>query len=103
MAIKFTNNRPDFSQSLPGGTPNVNTKEAETEMLVKDGDTAVIGGIYSRLSSEAYNQTPFLGSIPLLGWLFKNSAESDIRAETLIFITPRIVNRRSATPAGGGL
>jgi len=103
MAIKMTNNVPDFSQQVGQGVPPVSTKEAETEMLVADGDTAVIGGIYTRNTAENYAQTPFLGSIPILGWLFKNSVESDSRSEMLVFITPRIINRRSATPRQGGL
>ena len=103
MQVKLTNNVPDFSQQVGQGVPPVTTKEAETEMLVKDGDTAVIGGIYTRNTAENFAQTPFLGSIPLLGWLFKNVSESDNRTEMLVFITPRIVNRRSATPQGGGL
>ena len=103
MAIKLTNNVPDFSQQVGIGVPPVSTKEAQTEMLVKDGDTAVIGGIFTRNTAENYQQTPFLGSIPILGWLFKSSVESDSRSEMLVFITPRIVNRRTATPAGGGL
>jgi len=103
MAIKMTNNVPDFSQQVGAGVPPVSTKEAETEMLVQDGDTAVIGGIYTRNTAENYAQTPFLGSIPILGWLFKNSVESDTRSEMLVFITPRIVNRRTATPRAGGL
>ncbi|MDP2340029.1 MAG: type IV pilus secretin PilQ [Deltaproteobacteria bacterium] len=103
MAIKLTNNVPDFSQQVGAGVPPVSTKEAETEMLVKDGDTAVIGGIYTRNTAENFAQTPFLGSIPILGWLFKNVNESDSRTEMLVFITPRIVNRRNATPQSGGL
>jgi type IV pilus assembly protein PilQ len=103
MAIKMTNNVPDFSQQVGQGVPPVSTKEAETEMLVADGDTAVIGGIYTRNTAENYAQTPFLGSIPILGWLFKSSVESDSRSEMLVFITPRIINRRSATQRQGGL
>lgn len=103
MAIRLTNNVPDFSQQVAGGVPPVSTKEAETEMLVKDGDTAVIGGIYTRNTAENFAQTPFLGSIPILGWLFKNVNESDTRTEMLVFITPRIVNRPTGTPAAGGL
>ncbi|MBM4280776.1 MAG: type IV pilus secretin PilQ [Deltaproteobacteria bacterium] len=103
MQVELTNNVPDFSQQVGQGVPPVSTKEAQTEMLVKDGDTAVIGGIYTRNTAENFGQTPFLGSIPVLGWLFKSSAESDTRTEMLVFITPRIVNRRTATPQGGGL
>ena len=101
MSIKLTNNVPDFSQDV-GSVPPVATKEAETEMLVKDGDTAVIGGIYTRNQAESFEQTPFLGSIPIIGWLFKSANESDTRTEMLVFITPRIVNRRGATQQGGG-
>jgi type IV pilus assembly protein PilQ len=103
MTINLSNNTPDFGQQVPGAPPPVQTKEAQTEMLVKDGDTAVIGGIYTRTQGETYQQTPFLGSIPILGWLFKNVSETDNRTEMLVFITPRIVNRRAATPTAGGL
>ena len=83
--------------------PSIDTKNVTTQISVNNGDTAVIGGIYTRTTGETYNQTPFLGSIPILGWLFKNVSESDNRTEMLVFITPRIINRRSATPSSGGL
>lgn len=102
MNVKISNNVPNFEQRT-NQIPAVSTKEAESEMLVKDGDTAVIGGIYTRQSGENYEQTPFLGSIPILGWLFKSYQETDNRSEMLVFLTPRIVNRRSATPTGGAL
>ncbi|OGQ13375.1 MAG: hypothetical protein A2138_13035 [Deltaproteobacteria bacterium RBG_16_71_12] len=98
MALNIQNNVPDFTQRT-GDVPAVQTKEAETEMLVPDGDTAVIGGIYTRTQGENTQQTPFLGSIPILGWLFKSYTESDNRTEMLVFITPRIVNRSAG--AGG--
>jgi type IV pilus assembly protein PilQ len=102
MDVKISNNAPNFEQRT-GTVPAVSTKEAESQMLVKDGDTAVIGGIYTRATGENYDQTPFLGSIPILGWLFKSYQETDARSEMLVFLTPRIVNRRSATPTGGAL
>ncbi len=102
MNVKITNNVPNFDQRTQN-IPAVSTKEAETEMLVRDGDTAVIGGIYTRQTSENYEQTPFLGSIPILGWLFKSYQEADSRTEMLVFLTPRIINRKNATPTGGGL
>jgi type IV pilus assembly protein PilQ len=77
------------------GLPEISTKEAETQMLVKNGDTAVIGGIYTRQYFEDYKLTPFLGSIPVIGWLFKASNTVDNRAEMLVFLSPRIVNRKS--------
>ncbi|MEM7676352.1 MAG: type IV pilus secretin PilQ, partial [Myxococcota bacterium] len=78
------------------GVPGIITKEANTEMIVRDGDTAVLGGIYRRTAQENENYIPWLGKIPVLGWLFKNRSRSDARDELLIFISPRIVNRSAA-------
>jgi type IV pilus assembly protein PilQ len=99
MEVKMSNNRPNFDQRV-GDQPSIDTKGAETELLVKDGDTAVIGGIFTRNFGENYQQTPFLGQIPLIGWLFKSYQSSDTRSEMLVFLTPRIINRRSASAGG---
>ena len=63
----------------------------------RDGDTAVIGGIYTRNTGLSYTKVPWFADIPILGWLFKNRRENDDRTELLIFITPRIVNRASTS------
>ena len=55
-----------------------------------DGDTTVIGGIFTKLESLTSNRTPFLHKIPLLGWLFKTETRNEDNSELLIFITPRI-------------
>ena len=60
-------------------------------MYVRDGETAVIGGIYERQENDSENGLPGLRNIPLLGWLFKKNATSDSKTELLIFITPRII------------
>jgi type IV pilus assembly protein PilQ len=65
-------------------------------MLVKDGDTAVIGGIYQRLEKKGMREVPFLSKIPVIGWLFKNYTALDSWSEMLIFLTPRVINRRQA-------
>jgi type IV pilus assembly protein PilQ len=78
------------------GTPGIITKEADTEMLVRDGDTAVLGGIYRRNATESKAYVPWIGQIPVLGWIFKKTNRSDTREELLIFISPRIVNRSQA-------
>ncbi|HEY1813511.1 MAG TPA: type IV pilus secretin PilQ [Kofleriaceae bacterium] len=93
MDLNITNDQPDFSQTGARGDPTIQTKTAKTSMLVNDGETAVLGGIYTRNTSLAYNKVPFLGDIPVLGWLFKKRSEIDNRSEILVFITPRIVNR----------
>lgn len=76
--------------------PSINTNQATTEILVKDGETTVIGGIYSTTKTEGETYTPFLGRIPIIGWLFKSKSVSDNKTELLIFITPRIVRDRPA-------
>ena len=101
MEIHASKNEPDFSRTGAQGDPTIQKKEAETNVLVKDGDTTVIGGIYTRNTSVTYNSIPFLGQIPVLGWLFKHKHEEDSRAELLIFITPRIVNRQQMSVASG--
>ncbi len=93
MKLKLTNNQPDFSRTGAAGDPTILKQEAETEMLVRDGDTAVIGGIYVRRTTSGQDGVPLLGRIPVIGFLFRRSNERDERAELLIFVTPRIVNR----------
>ncbi len=78
------------------GVPGIITNEAITEMIVRDGDTAVLGGIYQRQAQENKSYVPWIGQIPVLGWLFKTTTRTDSRDELLIFISPRIVNRSSA-------
>ncbi len=92
LMMNVTNNAPDFSRGGASG-PAISTKTARTNMLIKDGETMVIGGIYSRRTGASENRVPFLGSIPILGALFKNYTYNDDRAELLIFVTPRIINR----------
>jgi type IV pilus assembly protein PilQ len=81
----------DFSSPSVGGVPTIDKKQASTLLYIRDGETAVIGGIYERDESDTENGLPGLRNIPLLGWLFKKSAKSDSKTELLIFITPRIL------------
>jgi type IV pilus assembly protein PilQ len=93
MSLKVTKNEPDFVNVGARGDPSILRKEASTSMLVNDGETSVLGGIYPRNSGLAYKKVPFLGDLPVLGWLFKNRRENDDRTEILVFITPKITNR----------
>jgi type IV pilus assembly protein PilQ len=104
LSITANKNEPDFQNTGSRGDPTIIRKQAETELLIRDGDTTVIGGIYTRNSGSAYSAVPFLHKIPILGYFFRTTTESDRRTELLIFITPKIVNRaRSlAGPATGG-
>jgi type IV pilus assembly protein PilQ len=76
---------------LYGADRSFTTKEANTELLVNDGDTVVIGGIIKTTKSSGETGVPWLSKIPLLGWLFKSTEKTDDKEELLIFITPTIV------------
>ncbi|MBI1911887.1 MAG: type IV pilus secretin PilQ [Deltaproteobacteria bacterium] len=73
------------------GEPSINKKESSTEVLVKDGETTVIGGIVVTDKNESDKGIPYLKNIPGIGWLFKNKSVSDTQTELLIFITPTIL------------
>lgn len=92
MDVLVDNSSPDFGNRV-GDVPPIITERAETQILVEDGGTAVIGGIY-RLD-EAFTEVgiPGLKRIPLLGWLFKNRSVSRRNTELLIFLTPTIIER----------
>ncbi|HVG58431.1 MAG TPA: type IV pilus secretin PilQ [Hyalangium sp.] len=95
MSISAQNNQPDPANTGANGQPAIQRKEAQTQVLVKDGDTTVIGGIYVRRGSQSTDTVPFLGKIPVLGYFFRRQSERDDRQELLIFITPRILNRQT--------
>jgi type IV pilus assembly protein PilQ len=96
MHVKINRDEPDFNQTSPRGDPTILKREAETELLVMDGHTAVIGGIFTRNTGRNHDQVPFFGDIPLLGIFFQQRSSSDSRGELVIFLTPRIVNRAEA-------
>ncbi len=96
MHVKVTRDEPDFSRTSTRGDPTILKREAETHLLVDDGHTAVIGGIYTRNTGRNVDQIPFFGDIPILGVLFQRRRVRDERNELLIFLTPRIVNRAEA-------
>jgi type IV pilus assembly protein PilQ len=73
------------------GIPSIDTREVDTQVLVNNGDTIVLGGIYEQITRDEVDKVPFLGDIPLLGYLFKHTLESDEKAELLIFVTPKIL------------
>ena len=91
MRISLENAAPDYSKSV-NNIPPIDTQRAITQVLVNNGDTTVIGGIY--VSSEQTNKdgTPGLSRLPLLGWLFQRNGVNDESRELLIFITPRILS-----------
>jgi type IV pilus assembly protein PilQ len=90
LDIEISRNRPDFGSSVQG-LPTIQVKEAKTTVMVADGDTTVIGGVYTYEEAVARTYIPGLGRIPVLGWLFKRSQKRIDRTELLVFITPTIL------------
>src|SRR5688572_28098999 len=86
-------NKDQPGQLVPGGV-QINTKHVKTEVLVENGGTVVIGGIYEQNDRTDITQVPFFGDLPVIGWLFKNKATTSAKTELLVFITPRIINER---------
>jgi type IV pilus assembly protein PilQ len=90
MTVEIQNNAADFA-NLVNGIPPITTQSAKTTVMVPDGGTTVIGGIYRTEDSVTREKVPFLNQIPILGGLFKNFARTKTSRELLIFITPRII------------
>lgn len=92
MKLEVKKNEADFSHT--SGTtqvPTIDTNEVETQVLINDGDTLALGGIYKKNETSNANAVPGLGEIPILGWLFKKELSKNDTTEILVFITPRIV------------
>ena len=90
MRITVENASPDFTRQI-NNIPPIDTQRAITQLLVNNGETTVIGGIYVSREQSSQDRTPGLYRLPLLGWLFKRDQITDESRELLIFITPRII------------
>lgn len=73
------------------GEPSINTRSIETQVLVNNGETVVLGGVYEQDTIRSEGSVPFVSDIPLIGWLFKSKENKDLRQELLIFVTPKIL------------
>ena len=96
MEVKVTKDAPDFSvASSTGGIPAISKNEVNAKVLVADGETIVIGGVYSNTQSKSVDKVPFLGDLPFIGRVFKRDLVQDRKAELLVFLTPRIMNNQA--------
>jgi len=100
MTVLVENNSRGQVVAIGGGgfPPAINKRRAETQVLIKEGERLVIGGVTNSESEEATRRVPLMGDIPLLGWLFKQRGDRNASTELVVFITPSIV-RRDATTA----
>ena len=90
LALKITNDSPGTPLVI-GGQPPIATESIQTNVRVEDGETIVLGGIFSGQKTNTTNKIPFLADLPGVGFLFKNTADLDNNTELLIFITPKIM------------
>src|SRR5437867_9383863 len=90
LEIKVTKNSIGTTTTATAG-PTIDKKEATTEILLRDGETTVLGGIFEETRSDTIQGVPWFNRIPFLGWLFKNEGVSVIQTELLVFVTPTIV------------
>jgi type IV pilus assembly protein PilQ len=95
MIVKITRDARGSFRTQINQVPSVDKREAATEVLVKDGETIVIGGIYESENSETTTGIPWFMKIPVLGWLFKAEDTLSVRRELLIFITPTVIQGKS--------
>ena len=87
LDVEVQKDQPDTSYTPPA----INVKRVETQVRVKNGETAVLGGIFEQTQRNDTNKVPLLGDIPVLGALFRNNRKSDEKTEMLIFLTPRVL------------
>ncbi|OGW39779.1 MAG: hypothetical protein A2X58_12895 [Nitrospirae bacterium GWC2_56_14] len=90
MVIKVEKSEPDYTRVVDG-IPTITKRNANTELVVNDGETVVLGGILTKNEGISESGVPFLSEIPLLGWLFRKKSKFENQAELMIFITPTIV------------
>jgi len=96
MEVKVTKDEPDFSQAAStGGVPSIRKNEVNAKVLVADGETIVIGGVFSNTQSKSVDKVPFLGDLPFVGRVFRRDLVQDRKSELLVFITPRIMNNQA--------
>lgn len=94
MEVKVTKDAPDFARAL-NGVPPINKNEVNAKVLVSDGETIVLGGVFSNTQTKGVEKVPFLGDLPYLGRLFRRDIVQDNKSELLVFLTPRIMNNQA--------
>jgi len=90
VILEVAVNRDQVGQLTPAGFA-IDTRAVRTQVLVENGGTVVIGGIYEQFERNQTNKVPFLGDLPLVGNAFKNNLKRNDRTELLVFLTPRVV------------
>lgn len=94
MEVKVNKDEPDFSQAV-NGVPPIRKNEVNAKVLINDGETIVLGGVFSNTQTKSVDKVPFLGDLPFIGRVFRRDIVEDKKNELLVFLTPRIMNSQS--------
>lgn len=94
MEVKVTKDEPDYLNAVLG-VPPIRKNEVNAKVLISDGETIVIGGVFSNTQSKVVEKVPFLGDVPYVGRLFRRDVVSEAKSELLVFLTPRIMNNQA--------
>jgi type IV pilus assembly protein PilQ len=98
MRVLVQNDEPDFSQSVLGN-PTIFRRNAQSEVVIIEGQRLVIGGVLNEVRARVLRQVPVLGNIPVLGWLFKSRETSETAEDLIVIITPSLVQRMDGSAA----
>ncbi|MDH4163655.1 MAG: type IV pilus secretin PilQ [Nitrospirota bacterium] len=99
LSMKLEKSEPDFSRQVDN-IPTITKRSAAAELIVDDGETAVLGGILTKSEGRSESGVPFLSDLPLIGWLFKKKSKYENETELMIFITPTIIKDEQGAAAG---
>lgn len=94
MEVKVNKDQPDFTRQV-AGVPPIDKNEVNAKILVNDGETIVIGGVFTNTQNKSVEKVPFLGDVPYVGRLFRRDIVTEAKTELLVFITPRIMNNQA--------
>jgi len=90
MDLLVSKDSPDFANTTNAGPP-IKKQAVETNVLVDNGETIVLGGVYEQTKAKSVKRVPFFGDLPLVGWLFRSNFEQNNKSELLIFVTPKLL------------
>ena len=90
MDLAVNKDTPDYG-NLVQGVPPINTQNVMTQVLVDNGETVVLGGVYEQTKTKSIDRVPFFGDLPLVGALFRSKTETNNKSELLIFVTPKLL------------
>ena len=95
MDLEVRKDKPDFSREILG-VPPIDTNKVTSQVLVDNGETIVLGGVYEQNKTSNINRVPFFSDLPLVGGLFRNRSDKDEKAELLIFVSPKLLKEETA-------